>query len=346
MVPGPIRFPEIAFDASPLAQIVLDANGILILANDKARGLFRLLPRDIGRPFRDMELSYRPVELRAFIEKVNTERYPIVLKEIVSRNGNEGDVTFFDVQIIPMLSPGSESMGVGISFLDVTSYKRLQEEVESSNREIAAAYEEAQSAAEELETTNEELQASAEELETTNEELQSTNEEMETMNEELQSANEELQTMNDELRLRSLELTKISEFNESILGSMRGGIAVVDNDLRVETWNHQAEELWGLREAEVVGKNLLSLDIGLPVERLVPHLRVCLSGSSTYEELVIAATNRRGKTIHCRITCTPLQSRSLQIHGAILVMQEIESSLSAHDNSLENGAIAAVRSEA
>ena len=135
---------------------------------------------------------------------------------------------------------------MNISFLDVSAHKRLHEELEASNRELSSAYEEAQSAAEELETTNEELQASAEELETTNEELQSTNEEMETMNEELQSANEELQTMNDELRQRSLEISEVSDLMEAVLGSLRGGIVVTDTDLRVQTWNYQAEDLWGL----------------------------------------------------------------------------------------------------
>ena len=319
--PAPLSLPEIALDFSPLAQVLVDSRGILTLANERARILFRLTPRDIGRPFYELELSYRPVELRAFIDRVNAERFPILLKEIAFR-GNDREVTYYDVHLAPLSSPNADTQGVGISFQDVTHYKRLQEELEGSNRELTAAYEEAQSASEELETTNEELQASAEELETTNEELQSTNEEMETMNEELQSANEELQTMNDELRQRSQEMTRMSDFMDCILGSLWGGVVVIDTDLRVQTWNAQSEEMWGLRDEEVIGKNFLTLDIGLPMEMLIPRIRACLSGSSRGETITINAINRRGRAIACNTRCMPLMDSLKEMSGVILVMQE------------------------
>ena len=320
-VPAPLSLPEIALDFSPLAQVLVDSRGILTLANERARVLFRLTPRDIGRPFYELELSYRPVELRAFIDKVNSERFPILLKEIAFR-GTDREVTYYDVHLAPLSSPNADTQGVGISFQDVTHYKRLQDELEGSNRELSSAYEEAQSASEELETTNEELQASAEELETTNEELQSTNEEMETMNEELQSANEELQTMNDELRQRGQEMTQMSDFMDCILGSLWGGVAVIDTDLRVQTWNSQSEEMWGLRDEEVIGKNFLTLDIGLPMEMLIPRICACLSGGSRGEALPINAINRRGRAIVCDTRCMPLIDSLKSVRGVILIMQE------------------------
>ncbi len=322
-VPAPLSLPEIALDFSPLAQVLVDSRGILTLANERARILFRLTPRDIGRPFYELELSYRPVELRAFIDKVNTERFPILLKEIAFR-GTDREATYYDVHLVPLSSPNADTQGVGISFQDVTHYKRLQEELEGSNRELTSAYEEAQSASEELETTNEELQASAEELETTNEELQSTNEEMETMNEELQSANEELQTMNDELRQRGLEMTQMSDFMDCILASLWGGVAVIDPELRVQTWNPQAEEMWGLRSEEVIGKVFLTLDIGLPMEMLIPRIHACLSGGSPGEAIIINATNRRGRAIVCNARCTPLIDALKNIRGVILFMQQTD----------------------
>ena len=48
--------------------------------------------------------------------------------------------------------------------------------------------------------------------------------------------------------------------------------------MRVQTWNLQAEEMWGLRGEEVVGKNFLGLDIGLPIEMLIPHIRAVFGG--------------------------------------------------------------------
>jgi len=206
----------------------------------------------------------------------------------------------------------------------VTRYKRLQEELEHSNQELETAYEELQSTNEELETTNEELQSTIEELETTNEELQSTNEELETINEELQSTNEELQTINEELRRRTEELNQVNSFLESILTSMRGGVVVLDQDLRIQVWNYKAEDLWGLRAAEVNEKNFLNLDIGLPVDQLRNMIRSCLSKESESGEVTLDATNRRGKAIECKVTCTPLRSTNDEIRGVILHMEEIK----------------------
>jgi two-component system CheB/CheR fusion protein len=184
------------------------------------------------------------------------------------------------------------------------------------------AYEELQSTNEELETTSEELQSSNEELETTNEELQSTNEELETMNEELQSSNEELQTLNSELRLRSDKFNEANTYLESLLASLRGGVVVVDRELQVQLWNNKAENLWGLRTAEVKGQHFLNLDIGLPVEQLLQPIRTCLLGQVDYMEVALEATNRRGKTITCKVICTSMINMAREIHGVILLMEE------------------------
>jgi two-component system CheB/CheR fusion protein len=216
---------------------------------------------------------------------------------------------------------GGELLGASVSFVDVTITKRLQAELEGTNQALETAYEELQSTNEELETTNEELQSSVEELETTNEELQSTNEELETMNEELQSTNEELHAMNDDMRLRGDELNQVNSFLECILTSLRGGVVVLDTDLKILVWNRGAEELWGLREQEVRGKHILGLDIGLPTERLKQPLRSCLTGAKERVDFQMDAVNRRGRTIDVRLSACPLRSRSRSIHGVVLLME-------------------------
>ena len=188
---------------------------------------------------------------------------------------------------------------------------------------METASEELQSSNEELETTNEELQSTVEELETTNEELQSTNEELETMNEELQSTNEELETVNEELRRSNVERVEGNAYLQSILASLRGGVAVLDAELLVQVWNAQAEDLWGLRADEARGKNILNLDIGLPVAQLRPAIRACLTGESQFEEVTLDARNRRGRPIRCRVTCTPMGGDH-SLPGAILMMEALE----------------------
>ena len=310
-----------ALEVSPVAQLVVDTAGIVTAVNERARSLFGLRSNDVDRPLRDLQLSYRPVELRSLIEKAETERRPVAVKEIEWR-GATGETRWLDLHIAPLVESAGATIGTILTFTDVTSFRHLQRELEESHQELETAYEELQSTNEELETTNEELQSTVEELETTNEELQSTNEELETMNEELQSTNEELQTMNDELRQRGDDLNSSNAFLESVLTSLQGGVAVVDTDLQVLAWNTRAEDLWGLREAEVNGKHLLNLDIGLPLERIRPLIKNCFSGKRDPQTLVVDAVNRRGKTIRCEVTCTPLLSAAEELRGAILVMEE------------------------
>jgi two-component system, chemotaxis family, CheB/CheR fusion protein len=315
------RIQSAALEASPVAQLVVDAAGQLLLVNDRARELFGLRKGDVGRALRDLQLSYRPVELRSLIERAETERRSIAVKEIEWRNGI-GEIRWLDLHIAPLVdSTGGATVGTVLTFVDATAYRRLQRELEQSHQELETAYEELQSTNEELETTNEELQSTVEELETTNEELQSTNEELETMNEELQSTNEELQTLNDELQQRGEDLNTSNAFLQSVLGSLKGGVAVVDDELRVLAWNTQAVELWGLREEEVDGKHLLNLDIGLPLERIRPLLRSCLAGDAD-KAVTVDAVNRRGKSIRCQVTCTPLMNGDDGVRGAILVMED------------------------
>ena len=61
---------DAGFESVPVAQLVVDRDGKLVLANLQARAFFGLTPRDLGRPFKDLEVSFRPVELRSRIEQV------------------------------------------------------------------------------------------------------------------------------------------------------------------------------------------------------------------------------------------------------------------------------------
>src|SRR5262249_29303897 len=317
-----VRLREAAFDSSPVAQLVVDAQGHVVLMNERLRQLFRLDPKDIGRPLQDLELSYRPAELRSIIEQARKERRPVVVNGI-ERHLPGGDVQFLDLEVFPLHHNGDQLLGVRIAFHDVTRSMRLQSELQRTNQELETANEELQSAHEELETTNEELQSTNEELETTNEELQSTNEELETMNEELQSTNEELETINGELRQRTAELDNSNTFLGSILSSLLAGVVVLDRKLEVVIWNYKSEDLWGLRTDEVQGKPLLDLDIGLPVRRLEEPIREVLNGTKL-REVILEARNRRGKDIQCHVACTPLHDSKKQGQGVVLLMNDLD----------------------
>jgi len=314
---------EAAFDIVGAAQIVLDHNRVMIMANDAARRMFGLGLNDFRRPIQDLELSYRPLELRGHLDSLDRDLRPSEIKSVHWRTGDSERI--FDVRLTPLTGDGV-AMGTSIAYLDVTEAHKLQDQLTGSKRELEQAYEELQSTVEELETTNEELQSTNEELETTNEELQSTNEELETMNEELQSSNEELETMNEELRHRTQELNDVNSFLETILTTIGLAVAVLDRNQRVQIWNGKARELWGLTPNEAEDEHLMSLDIGLPVEKLRQQIKDTLTGKSEREEVVVEATNRRGKAFSCRVTLLPLgSSGDGNVPGVIMMMEDVAS---------------------
>ncbi|HJQ10371.1 MAG TPA: CheR family methyltransferase [Gemmatimonadaceae bacterium] len=311
-----------AFEKAPLAQFVVDAAGNLALANERARQLFRLNPTDLGRPLKDLELSYRPLELRSLIDQIRHEGRPIRVGEVAWLIS--GQERWYEVHLLPLYNTTREMMGVTVTFNDISDARDLKVELQRSHTELETAYEELQSSNEELETTNEELQSTVEELETTNEELQSTNEELETMNEELQSTNEELGSINDELRNRGSQLDDLNRFLRSVFASLGGGVAVVDHQMRVKVWNHRAEDLWGVRSEEAVDQRFTDLDIGLPVDKVKPLIADTFKRNNGSTQLTLPAVNRRGKKIQVRITGTPLiEPDQKQAQGVILLMEEV-----------------------
>jgi two-component system CheB/CheR fusion protein len=318
---GSLDVRDVAWEAGGVAQIVVGPDGDLALANREARELFGLGPADLDRAFQDLELSYRPVELRSAIEQA-AQGAPVSFSDVRwgARDGGERrlDIT------VQALKAGSATLGTTVTFRDVTVERRLADDLERSRRELEVAYEELQSTVEELETTNEELQSTNEELETTNEELQSTNEELETMNEELQSTNEELETTNDELRLRTGELHGLNDVLETILGGLHLAVVAVNHEGVIQLWNERSADLWGLRQDEAVGNHILALDIGLPVDHLRTPLRRTLAGEEQSGKLEVDAVNRRGRDIRIRVAYRPLAGPAETVAGAVLLVEELD----------------------
>jgi two-component system CheB/CheR fusion protein len=303
---------------SPVAQIVVDAAGMLVDANLSARALLAVGDADVGRPFRDLAVSYRPVDLRSAIDSAYVSRAPVDVGR-VQWPGRDGEELVMEVEIAPVPGVDGTPLGASIVFTDVTALVRIEKDYARSRNELETAYEELQSTVEELETTNEELQSTNEELETTNEELQSTNEELETMNEELQSTNDELETMNTEVHTRATELDRLNVFLEGILGTLGVGVAVIDNDRKVQVWNAMATEIWGLRPDEVDGADFMTLDMGLPVKELDDAIARAFGGATAPIEERVNAVNRRGRAFECSVRVMALRASSGEIYGAMLL---------------------------
>jgi two-component system CheB/CheR fusion protein len=136
---------DAALSSGPVAQLAVDLSDRLRVANAAAEALFNLRPRDLGRPFHDLEVSYRPVELRSRIEQARKELRPIELPNVEWHRPGGLSRSYYDVAIVPLFAGPGDLLGVGVSFTDVTGYRRVRDELAHANTELERAYEELQS---------------------------------------------------------------------------------------------------------------------------------------------------------------------------------------------------------
>jgi two-component system CheB/CheR fusion protein len=71
-----------ALAAAPTAAILVDSDGYLADSNDMARQTFGVATRDHGLPIQDLEISYRPAELRAPLAQAYNERRPVTIPDV------------------------------------------------------------------------------------------------------------------------------------------------------------------------------------------------------------------------------------------------------------------------
>lgn len=320
-LPDAILF-EAMLNEAGSAMLVVDETGAVVLATNPARHLLGVGDADIGRPFQDLPISYRPIELRGPIEEVFRTCRSVRLDDLEYRL-TQSDVIRLTIDARPLARPDGSVHAVLLAFNDTTRLHTMRIELEALQETLENTIEELQSANEELETTNEELQSTNEELETTNEELQSTNEELETLNEEARSSNEEMESVNEELRIQAEQAVSYRLYLEAVLRSMDGGIVVVDDKLGIQSWNRWSENTWGLRADEVVGSNFDALDIGVPLHLLRDAMAKVRSGGDVQVEQALEGIDRRGRRIECNVTISGLLDEDQRNHGLVLLFENV-----------------------
>src|SRR5262249_20343940 len=132
------RLLEVTLEAAPVAQIAVDRAGFLTLANERARELFGLKPSDLGRLVQDLEVSYRPVELRSLIDAVYRSHEPLVLDD-VEWHALQGEVRHVEVQVVPLADATGNAIGAAVFYTDHTQARMLSAELEPTSQRLATA---------------------------------------------------------------------------------------------------------------------------------------------------------------------------------------------------------------
>src|SRR5262252_4718607 len=118
-MPNDDRLQIMSLETDPVARIVVRADGTLSFANGRARALFRMTQADVGKRVQDLEMSYRPVELRSMIQDAMTQHRTVTRKDIPWPN-DTGDPRYLDLEAVPLTDASGDMLGVQISFSDVS----------------------------------------------------------------------------------------------------------------------------------------------------------------------------------------------------------------------------------
>ncbi len=126
------RLRNAAFESDTVPHIVLGASGTLMALNAPARKRFRLSVEDIGRRFDELEVSYRPVQLRDAVDEAVREQRTMTIKSAHSLKDSEE--RYFDVTIAPLCDDDGTALGVRISFNDVSAHRLLELELQHAKQ--------------------------------------------------------------------------------------------------------------------------------------------------------------------------------------------------------------------
>lgn len=149
-----VRIWQAAFESSPFPQLVVARNGCLIMANEQANTLFTLKSSDLGAPVRDLEIG-RVVNSMTLLRQLERDRRAIALKNVEWKT-DDGTI-YLNIHITPISDPSHTLIAANLTFFDVTHYKEIENELESSNIKLASLTQELQLTKDTLNTTYQEL---------------------------------------------------------------------------------------------------------------------------------------------------------------------------------------------
>ncbi len=125
---------QTAFMESPFAQLAINTKGHLIAANEQAYALFGLSNNDLGARVQNLEIG-RVVNLSVLLRQLNSDRR--ALQEQNIKWVTETATTYLDIYIKPILDESVTLLGANLTFIDITKYIELENELESLRSKLA-----------------------------------------------------------------------------------------------------------------------------------------------------------------------------------------------------------------
>jgi two-component system response regulator PilR (NtrC family) len=119
------------------------------------------------------------------------------------------------------------------------------------------------------------------------------------------------------LKEKQIDYQELDAFKDALLQGIGSGVAITDQDGRINYFNRQAQFLTSLEEASVKGKRLNEIFSGLSYD----FQRNRNSGTVVTDELFFLASQGRQKQI--RLTLAPLSNANEQLIGFVSIFEDI-----------------------
>jgi two-component system response regulator PilR (NtrC family) len=119
------------------------------------------------------------------------------------------------------------------------------------------------------------------------------------------------------LKEKQIDYQELGAFKDALLQGIGSGVAITDQDGRINYFNHQAQALTSLDEATVKGKRLDQIFPGLSYD----FQRNRHAGNVMTDELPFVPSQGAQKQV--RLTLAPLSNASEQLIGFVAIFQDI-----------------------
>ena len=121
------------------------------------------------------------------------------------------------------------------------------------------------------------------------------------------------------LKEKQIDYQELDAFKDALLRGIGSGVAITDNDGRINYFNHQAQTLTTLDEAGVKGKRLDQVFAGLSYD----FQRGRLAGALVTEDLTLTDASGAGMSKQIRLTLAPLSNLSGEPIGFLSIFEDV-----------------------
>lgn len=121
----------------------------------------------------------------------------------------------------------------------------------------------------------------------------------------------------------SKHLEQLKELNENIIQSITDGILVLDKDFNIMTWNRTMERLLGIRQEDVLGKNLIEIGGENIWEDFFEKLHQVMNTGLAIEEKGFKVKTFKKGVVTVNLKILPLFDEKRNVNGIIVLHDDI-----------------------